>query len=77
MLFEGHIETINFQENVDLQVTLVSTPALEAERFTFRCKCTAEDASTAGFAANAQPSAQREAALFRQAQHEPRPTDCS
>jgi hypothetical protein len=24
MLLEGHIETINFQENVDLQVTLVS-----------------------------------------------------
>jgi GNAT superfamily N-acetyltransferase len=41
VLFEGRIETINFQENFDLQVTLVSTPALEAERFTFRCKCTA------------------------------------
>ena len=41
MLVEGRIETINFQENFDLQVTLVSTPALEAERFTFRCKCTA------------------------------------
>jgi hypothetical protein len=32
VLFEGRIETINFQENFDLQVTLVSTPALHPLR---------------------------------------------